>query len=109
MVVTHAMNAPILMTVDQMSEAAKLGAFIEFAGSTLTPPDAKSRIDRYADAIRKVGPQYCILSSDLGQQGNPLPSDGYGEFLAAMRARNFSEQEVAMMSRNNPATLLGLR
>ncbi len=109
MVVTHAMNAPILMNVEQMQEAAKLGAYIEFAGSTLAPADAKARIDRYAGAIRKVGPEHCILSSDLGQQGNPLPADGYGEFLAAMRARNFTEAEVGVMSRDNPAALLGLR
>jgi hypothetical protein len=109
MVVTHAMNAPILMNVEQMQEAAKLGAYIEFCGSTLAPADAKARIDRYADAIRKIGPEHTILSSDLGQQGNPLPSDGYGEFLAAMRARNFTEAEVAVMSRDNPAALLGLR
>jgi len=109
MVVTHAMNAPILMNVEQMQEAAKLGAYIEFCGSTLAPADAKARIDRYADAIRKIGPEHTILSSDLGQQANPLPSDGYGEFLAAMRARNFTEAEVAIMSRDNPAALLGLR
>ena len=108
-VVTHAMNAPILMNVDEMREAAKLGAFIEFCGSTLAPADAKARIDRYADAIRKVGPQFVILSSDLGQAGNPLPSDGYGDFLVAMRQRGFTEQEVAQMSRDNPARLLGLR
>jgi hypothetical protein len=109
MVVTHAMNPPILMDIAQMQEAARLGAFIEFAGSTLAPAAAQARIDRYASAIRTVGPQHCILSSDLGQQGNPLPADGYGEFLAAMRVRGFSEQEVAAMSKDNPATLLGLR
>jgi hypothetical protein len=108
MVVTHAMNAPILMDVPQMLEAAKLGAFIEFAGSTVAPPDAKARIDRYADAIRKVGPPHCILSSDLGQQGNPLPADGYGDYLMALRVRGFTEAEIAVMSRENPAMLLGL-
>jgi hypothetical protein len=109
MVVTHAVNPPIVMDVQQMQEAAKLGAFLEFAGSTLAPPDARARIDRYADAIRKVGPAHCILSSDLGQQGNPLPSDGYGDFLAAMRARGFVDAEIAQMSKDNPAALLGLR
>ena len=108
MVVTHAMNAPILMDVPQMQEAARLGAFIEFAGSTLANADAAARIDRFADAIRKVGPQFCILSSDLGQKGNPLPPDGFGAFLAAMRAKGFTEQEIDRMSKQNPARLLGL-
>ena len=34
MVVTHAMNTPVLMTVAQMQEAAKLGALIEFVGGS---------------------------------------------------------------------------
>src|SRR5947207_2180460 len=69
MVVTHAINAPILMDVPAMQEAARLGAFIEFAGSTMAGADAAARVNRFADAIRQVGPQFCILSSDLGQKG----------------------------------------
>jgi hypothetical protein len=109
MVVTHAIGAPILMDVQQMQEAAGLGALIEFVGGTLASAGAAARMDRFADAIRKVGPQFCILSSDLGQKGNPLPPDGFAEFLAAMRARGFSEQELDRMSRQNPARLLGLQ
>ena len=82
---------------------------IEFVGSTLAGAGAAARMERFADAIRKVGPQFCILSSDLGQKGNPLPPDGFGEFLAAMRARGLSEQELDRMSKQNPARLLGLQ
>jgi hypothetical protein len=109
MVVTHAMNPPILMDVPQMIEAAKLGALIEFAGSTMANATAAARVDRFADAIRKVGPESCILSSDLGQEGNPLPPDGYGDFLAALAAKGFTSQEIDRMSKENPARLLGLR
>lgn len=108
LVVTHASNAPIEMNVAQMREAASLGAFVEFVGSTLHSADAQQRMDRIADAIRQVGAQSCILSSDLGQKGNPLPPDGYGEFLTAMAAKGFSEREIDQMSRQNPARLLGL-
>ena len=109
MVVTHAMNAPILMEVPQMQEAARLGAFVEFAGSTMANATAATRVERFADAIRKVGPQFCILSSDLGQDGNPLPPDGFADFLTAMRAKGFSQEELDTMSKVNPARLLGLR
>jgi hypothetical protein len=109
MVVTHAMNAPVLMNISQMQEAAKEGAFIEFVGGSLAGAEAAARIDRFADAIRKIGPAFCILSSDLGQVGNPLPPDGFAEFLVALRARGFSEQEIERMSKQNPAQLLGLQ
>jgi hypothetical protein len=108
MVVTHAINPPVSMTVDQMQEAAKLGAFIEFTGSSLASADADARMSRFAEAIRKVGPEFCILSSDLGQQGNPLPPDGFGAFLVALRGKGFSVQEVERMAKQNPARLLGL-
>jgi hypothetical protein len=61
-----------------------------------------------ATAIRAVGPELCILSSDLGQAGNALPPDGFGAFLVALRARGFTEAEVDRMSKQNPARLLGL-
>ena len=71
--------------------------------------DAVARVDRFADAIRNLGPQFCILSSDLGQKGNPLPADGFAAFLAALQARGFTDAELGRMSKQNPATLLGLR
>src|SRR5215831_14539404 len=108
MVVTHAMNDPVLMTIPQMQQAAKLGAFIEFVGGSLATSDAAARMDRFADAIRKIRPESCILSSDLGQRGNALPPDGFAAFISALRARGFSEQETDTMSKRNPARLLGL-
>lgn len=108
MVVTHAANPPILMTIPQMQEAARLGAFIEFVGGSLAAADAAVRMSRYADAIRAIGPDSCILSSDLGQQGNALPPDGFAAFLLALRARGFSERDVDRMSKENPARLLNL-
>jgi len=108
MVVTHAVNEPVLMNVAQMQEAAKLGAFLEFVGGSLTSADAPARMDRFADAIRKVGPNFCILSSDLGQRGNALPPDGFAAFLSALRSRGFTDQEIDQMAKRNPAKLLGL-
>jgi hypothetical protein len=108
MVVTHAMNPPVLMDVEQMQAAARTGAFIEFVGGSLTAADAAGRMDRFADAIRKVGPQFCVLSSDLGQKGNALPADGYAAFLLALRARGFSSADLDRMSKQHPAQLLGL-
>ena len=108
MVVTHAIMPPIVMDVPRMQEAARLGAFVEFVGQSMTTADAKTRVDAMADAIRTVGPQFCILSSDLGQKGNALPADGFAAFILALRARGFSDQDLDRMSKVNPAKLLGL-
>ena len=102
------MNAPVSMTVAQMQQAAALGARIEFVGGTMREAGADARVARFADASRTIGPANCILSSDLGQAGNPLPPDGFGEFLLALRAKGFTEAELATMTKENPARLLGL-
>ena len=108
MVVTHAMNAPVLMDIPQMQEAAKLGALIEFVGGSPTAADAAARLDRFAAAIRAIGPEFCVLSSDLGQAGNALPPDGFGAFLLALGARGFTDADIDRMSKQNPARLLSL-
>ena len=109
MIVTHAIQTPVLMNVAQMKEAASLGAFIEFVGGNPEGQGAAARLDGIADAIRQVGPASSILSSDLGQQGNPLPPDGFGMFIQALRARGFSDRDLDVMSKQNPAKLLGLQ
>ena len=108
MVVTHAMNAPVLMDVPHMQAAAAEGAFLEFVGGSLTNADASARMDRFADAIRKVGPRFCILSTDLGQRGNALPPEGFPAFMRALLAIGLSRQDIDLMAKQNPARLLGL-
>jgi len=108
MVVTHAMSPPILMNVPQMQEAARLGAFIEFVGQSLTTADAPARVDSMVDAIRRIGSEFCIVSSDLGQKGNALPVDGFAAFLLALRAKGLPAVDVDRMSKQNPAKLLAL-
>ncbi len=106
--VTHAMMAPIQMGVVQMQEAAKLGAFVEFADNGMASRGDVSGLEDYAQAIRAIGPEHCILSSDLGQAANPVPPAGLQTFLEAMAKQGLSEAEIDRMVKQNPATLLGL-
>src|SRR5580658_6205723 len=55
MVVTHAMSPPVRMTIPQMREAAKEGAYIEFVYSALLAPNGL-KIEDYVQAIREIGP-----------------------------------------------------
>ena len=100
-VVTHATRPPVRMTVAQMQEAAKLGAFIEFVYD-------RQGMAENAKAIRAIGPAFCILSSDLGQPNNPLHPDGLGAFFAGLEKEGIARADVERMSRKNPATALGL-
>ena len=62
----------------------------------------------YAKAIRDVGARSCILSSDLGQAGNPLHPDGLAAFFAGLAKEGVSRADIELMSKTNPARVLGL-
>jgi len=106
MIATHAMDLAGKMSLDQMTEAAKLGAMIEF--------DFRNTLDeggRRADAIRKIGPEHCFISEFWTKAGPPREYgglDGIGAFAEAMRARGFTDHELDLMFKENPARVLGL-
>lgn len=107
-IVTHPMPAPVSMSIDQMREGAKLGAFIEFPYNVVIGPKPAFTIGQYAAAIRQVGPEASILTSDLGQAGNPLHPDGLLSYFGALRGQGFTAAEIGRMAKTNPARLLGL-
>jgi hypothetical protein len=108
-VVTHAVIAPIRMTVAQMKEAAQLGAYIEFVYNGLIGPNKMFDFPDYAKMIRAVGVEFCILSSDLGQAANPLHPDGLIAFFAGLKKQGFSDAEIDRMAKDNPARLFDLK
>jgi hypothetical protein len=108
MIVTHAMMPPVHMTIAQMKEAAQNGAFIEFVYNGLIGKSKAFNFPDYSAAIRAVGIQHCILSSDLGQVGNPLPPDGLEHFFDGLKEEGFSQADIDQMSKVNPSSLLGL-
>ena len=107
-VVTHAMLAPVQMTIPQMREATALGAYLEFVYNGVAGKGKEFEMADYAKAIRAVGAKYCILSSDMGQVGNPLHPDGLEAFFAGLAKEGISQGDIELMSRTNPARALGL-
>lgn len=107
-VVTHGMLAPVSMTIAQMREVAEMGAFVEFVGNAMVGTTKSVSFADYARAMRSVGIERSILSSDLGQAGNPLHPDGLLEIFAGLRGAGMSEAEIERVAKTNPAALLGL-
>jgi hypothetical protein len=105
MIETHAMDLAGKMNLEQMQEAAKLGAILEFDFRNIL-----SENGRRADAIRKIGPEHCLISEFwTGRQPVEYAGfDGVGQFVDAMHARGFTDHELDVMFKENPARLLGL-
>ncbi|MDQ1473819.1 MAG: hypothetical protein QOJ99_5299 [Bryobacterales bacterium] len=108
-VVTHGMLAPVGMTIPQMKEAAAAGAYIEFVYNGVIGKGKEFEMRDYVNAIREVGAKSCILSSDMGQVGNPLHPDGLAAFFAGLLKEGIPQKDIDLMSKTNPATALGLK
>jgi uncharacterized protein DUF6282 len=114
-IVTHPLLESVGMSIEQMRQAADLGAYLEFV--TAFTREEKT-IREYVEAIREIGPEHCIVSSDKGQgrgeEGHDGPGpivthvQGLAEAAAILRKNGFSEAELDMLFKSNPARLLGL-
>jgi predicted metal-dependent TIM-barrel fold hydrolase len=101
-VVTHALTPPVRMSIAQMKEAAQLGAYLELVYGRMNAAE-------WARAIREVGPEHIILSSDLGQPNSPLHPDGMVAYFAALKKEGITDAQIDLMSKTNPARALGLQ
>lgn len=107
-IVTHPLTPPVKMTDAQIREAAGLGAYLEFPYLPLIDKKQFIPLERYASAIRAAGLDRAILSSDLGQAGNPLHPDGMADYFLRLKKAGFSEADIEKMAKRNPARALGL-
>lgn len=110
-VVTHPLYFTIAMSIDQMKQAAQMGAYLEFCSNSVLPTatgDNKLAFDDYVKAIRAVGVDHTILSSDLGQPNNPVHTEGWKIYLDMFRKAGFTQAEIDTMAKHNPAHLVGL-
>ena len=95
-------------TMDVMKEYASMGCYIEHCLIGLMPRTQAITGEELADAIRELGPQHCIMSSDFGQLWNPPPAYGMKMFIALMLAQGLTDEEVEVMVKTNPASVSGL-
>ncbi len=106
MVVTHASNATQKVPLDKMKQMAEMGAFMEHIALTYLKKDAT--IEQFVKFIKEVGAEQTIISSDLGQGYNPVPTEGLTEFMLLLLKNGVTRAEMDLMTKKNPARLWGL-
>ena len=108
---------------DVLRQLADLGAYVEFtffftsyaAELPLTHIDgtptttARTSPVEVAQAIRAVGPEHCVVSSDAGSWVLPPPVESLRCFVAMLLALGFSEDDVRAMVASNPRRLFDHR
>jgi microsomal dipeptidase-like Zn-dependent dipeptidase len=105
----------VRLTIPQMQAAAREGAFIEFVYGATLGTNPVVTMKEYADAIRAVGPNSCIVATDFGavqtppEPQRPLEPQGLLDFMMALRKEGISVADINLMTKTNPALALGLQ
>jgi hypothetical protein len=110
-VITHPTDKEFsekICSIDELQQLAKMGAFIEFTLVGMLPNEFCHNPAELARTIKTIGAERCIISTDLGQPQNPLPVEGMRLFIATLLHHGISQNEVELMAKVNPATLLDL-
>lgn len=98
-------------TVEQVKQAAELGpghVWEEFTWQFGQPTARAEDVKWYVDAIRAAGVEHSFVDSDAGQAGTVYPPDALALAANKLRANGFTEQELDMLFKINPAKILGL-
>ncbi|MGH7708259.1 MAG: DUF6282 family protein [Vulcanimicrobiaceae bacterium] len=114
--VTHGMFPIVGFDVPRMRQVAELGAKIELCAIGMFMGEhaqhewmrawGKVSAEACARAVREIGAEHFVLSTDLGQFGNPTPPDGYRGFVDALLGTGISLEEIDLMARRTPLALL---
>jgi hypothetical protein len=102
--VTHAEFPSQNLTAEEQLELANMGAYIEHCFTTMHTGKAPWEV--VIDSIRRVGPERCVLSTDLGQTINPPVTEGFAMFAQTLLDAGFSVEEVRRMCVTNPGDLI---
>ena len=102
--VTHAEVPSQNLSAQEQRELAGLGAMIEHCFTTMHT--GKASWEGVMHAIRVVGPERCILSTDLGQTINPGVAEGFAMFAQTLLDGGFHADDIRRMAVANPFTIL---
>jgi hypothetical protein len=117
-IVTHGLTNVPGLSLAQAKEVARMGAYIEICHlQTMTGPAAQYdwmkhwtqvSVKDVATAVKEIGADHIVLSTDLGQQGMMTHPDGMEQLVMQVRAQGVSQPDIDLMVKKNPARLLGL-
>ncbi len=93
-------------SLDQQVELADRGAIVNYTAGELFPRWWRVSVGDFAAAIRKVGVQRAVISSDCGQLHNPPMVEALRMACQLLLEEGFAPDEIRQMLHHNPAALL---
>jgi len=92
-------------TLDELKSVTAVGAYSEVVASELVIAKLK---DNTLKMVKALGPAHCFVSSDSGLPGFFNHTDALVHAARVLREAGFSEDDLNLMFKSNPARVLGL-
>jgi hypothetical protein len=98
------------MSIDQMAEISKMGAYVGLYLYSAFPHFNNPVCDRteVLKIIEKVGVDKCVMGTDFGSMLNPPPVEGMKLYIRLLLAMGVSEKDIRTMLVTNSSKLLGI-
>ena len=106
LIVTHPYDKAPGLRLDQVAALARPHVRIEFVFCSITPSWGFTDAATIAHCIKTLGPARFVISSDGGQAHNPMPADGYRQFVELLAAEGIAAEDFRLMCRENGDFLL---
>ncbi|MFB6311129.1 MAG: DUF6282 family protein [Salinirussus sp.] len=106
-VVDHPTYPVVDLSPARQRRLAALGATINVVCCSIAPATAWQRFEDLTETIRRVGVDQCMISSDLGQVGNPSPAHGLVLLTELLGSAGFSRAERRQLVEHTPKDILG--
>lgn len=109
-IVTHPLASYVNYSVAEMKEILDLGAtYLEHVYNDTTRQVAHPiKREVLYEAIKAIGAEHCIMSTDSGQWLNPVPAQQMAIYIRDMLTFGLSPDQIRTMASDNPARILGL-
>jgi hypothetical protein len=110
LVVNHPLTPSVgtRLTVEDQVVLARNGAYMDHCWVATMPKHSQVPVLDYVQAIRAVGVDKCIFSTDFGQIHNPTPLEGFQAMVNSLLEHGFTTEEIQVMVKDNPKILLDL-
>lgn len=91
---------------ERQEKFARNGGFVSYTFMEVSPRWWSLSVADLAGAIRKMGPDQLILTSDAGQVHNPPPTEAFRLLIQLLLEEGIAESDIRVMVQRNPAALL---
>ena len=110
----HQLGSPVMLThplhftndPSELHVFTELGAFVEFSSAPLINPESHHNVRDFAAAIREVGPEHVVLSSDVFSRWVPPIPESLRTLAEQLYYLGITPEELRQMLVVNPHTLL---